>query len=43
MVPVSLGKVGRDSSQDGMESVCRVVIGHAQPNVSNVVTEQNEF
>ena len=43
MVPVSPGKEGRGSSQDGMESVCRMVIGHAQPNVSNVAPNQNEF
>ena len=43
MLPCSPGKVGRGSSQDRMESVCRVVIGHAWPNVSNVITDQNEF
>ena len=43
MEPVSPGKVGRGSSWDGMESVCRVVTGHVQPNVTNVVTDQNEF
>ena len=29
MVPLSPGKVGSSSSKGEMESVCRVVVGHA--------------